>query len=162
EVEHHDAEAGAGAVAPGERALEVLVERTMVAEPSEAIGERGLLEPNQLVPARPLEPPPVAGEPQEEDGAAREADDDQQADRRERGLLEGAVRPGVRGAAVDVGEEARERRVERRGASVELTGFTGGRGVTAGEVGGGEPKICEEERVTSANEARAHSVVPGA
>ncbi len=44
EIEHHEAEAGAGARAARDLALEILVERTVVAEAGEAVGERGLLE----------------------------------------------------------------------------------------------------------------------
>ena len=162
EVEHHDAEVRAGAVAAGELALEVLVERAVVAEPGEAVGERRLLEPRELVAPSALEPPAVAGEAQEEDGAAREADDDQKADRGERELLDQAVGPRVRGATADVGEESRERRVQRGRALIELTNFTGGEGGSAGELVGPEAKTGDEQRVPVAHEAGSCRVVAGA
>ena len=119
EVEHHNAEEGARAGAAHDLAVEVLVERTMVPEPGETVGERRLCQPGQLLAASTLLTPPVTREAHEEDRAAGKTEHDQEARGAELELLHGLRGPRGRAPAVDVAEGVGQRSIQPRGLRLE-------------------------------------------
>ena len=101
EVEHDDAEAGAGACAARDLASQVFVEGAVVPEPGEAVGERFLREARELLLAGALDPSPVADHPAGDDERGQQPEAEEERERGQLRELEPVGRPALRAAGED-------------------------------------------------------------